>query len=218
MPTLAGEKVVKLASNESEGPFALANELIGTGMAERLGLWQPARWIVEVPMAIARAAGWTPRLVHRLGLGTDLDEAFKAELNNEAVIAGVRPIASGHSILATLVLIDWLRLGDHSTTNFVFKDGHFIPIDFASAPGEDVWRHGRGTPIVSQDPGGLRSELGRVTRTEAAGVLRLFDRVDSKVLRRIVAKAPIEWTQALTENTVSVLVATKQEVRDAYWP
>lgn len=219
MPTWDGDKIVKLAADgHDEGPFSAANELLGAGIAERLGLREPRRWVVEVPKRIATVAGWLPRLRHRLGAGMDVDEAFKLELDNGPVLAGTRPRASGESVLAALVLLDWLRLGDHDEHNFVFKDGQIIPVDYASAPPEQVWRHGSATPRLMNDPGGLRAELGRVTKAELEAVRTRFDRVGDKALERIVRGLPEEMTDGLGHNVVRVLLDAKKEVRDAYWP
>jgi hypothetical protein len=219
LPTWDGDKSVKLAApGHDEGPFSLANELLGAGIAERLGLWQPQRWVVEVPARIAAVAGWAPKLRHRLGAGVDVDEAFKLELDNEPVLAGVRQHATGESVLATLVLLDWLRLGDHEAHNFVTKDGQIIPVDFASAPAEQVWRSGSVPARLSNDPGGLRGERGRVSQEESNAIRKRFDLIGTTTLERIVRGIPQEMTDGLQGNVVSVLLDTKQEVRDAYWP
>jgi hypothetical protein len=219
VPTWDGDKIVKLgAAGYDEGPFSLANELIGTGIAERLGLWQPRRWVVEIPHRISSIAGWSPKLRHRLAAGADMDEAFKAELDNAPVVAGARTQATGESVLATLVLLDWLRLGDHADHNFVLKDSQIIPIDFASAPGEEVWRGAIAAPLIPADPGGLRAELPRVTPSESDAVRTRFDRIGAKALNRIARLIPTEMTEGLTSNVIDVVLRTKEEIRDAYWP
>lgn len=219
VPTEDGEKVVKLAANgEDEGPFSLANELLGSGLAVLLGLFQPRRWVVEIPARLAEATGWSARLRHHLGAGTDLDEAFRTELDNEPVIAGARTAASGESVLAGLVVLDWLRLGDHEGHNFVQKDRAIIPVDFASAPAESVWRDGVPQDPLSADPGGLRAELHRVTEKESAAIRAQFDAIGEPELQGIVAEIPTEMTEGLGRNVVKVLLETKEEVRRAYWP
>jgi hypothetical protein len=218
MPTWDGDKVVRLAGPDEEGVFSLADQLLGSGIAERLGLYQPRRWIVEIPDRIARVAGWSSKLRHRLGAGVDVDAAFAVELDNAVVIAGFRPQASGQSVLATVVTLDWLRLGDHAEHNFVFKDGQIIPIDFASAPSEDAWRSASQSPPTGEDPGGLRTELARVTQSESDAVRTRFDRLGETAMNRILRAIPREITEGLQDNVIKVLLDRKQEVRDVYWP
>ena len=218
VPTWDGDKVVRFAGPDDEGRFSLANQLLGTGISERFGLYLPRRWVVVVPNRIAQVAGWTSKLTHLFGAGMDDDPAFAAELDNELVIAGKRPIASGESVLASLVVLDWLRMGDHVGHNFAFKDGQIIPTDFASAPPEDAWRSASPSPPTGEDSGGLRAELGRVKPEESTAVLRRFDRIDEIALGRIMNRIPDEMTEGLGANVIKVLMDRRAEVRDAYWP
>jgi hypothetical protein len=218
VPTADGDKIVRLAGPDDEGPYSLANQLLGSGLAERLGLYQPRRWIVEIPPRIETVAGWTGRLRHRLGAGVDYDPAFSVELDNPVVVADSRARASGESVIATLVLLEWLRMGDHVDHNFVFKDAQMIPIDFASAPQPDAWQSAAASPSTGEDSGGLRAELHRVDETESKAVRARFDRIDEVALRRILNRIPDEMTDGHSTNVVSVLMNRKQEVRNAYWP
>jgi hypothetical protein len=213
-----GDKIVRLAGPDDEGPYSLASQLFGSGLAERLGLYQPRRWIVEIPARIVTKAGWDGRLRHRMAAGVDVDAAFAVELDNQVVVADARQRASGESVLASLVVLDWLRLGDHVDHNFVFKNGQMIPIDFASAPAPEVWESATATPPTGEDSGGLRGEVHRVTQIESRAVRDRFDRINDVALRRILSRIPREMTGGHEANVVKVLMDRKQEVRDAHWP